>query len=39
MSRVFLSMTDEEVCALDAATAGINENESERKKERCSIHH
>lgn len=30
---------DSEFCALDAATAGINENESERKKERCSIHH
>lgn len=30
---------DSEFCALDAAAAGINENESERKKERCSIHH
>lgn len=32
-------LLDSEFCALDAAAASINENESERKKERCSIHH
>lgn len=32
-------LLDSEFYSLDAAAAGINENESERKKERCSIHH
>lgn len=30
---------DSEFYSLDAAAARINENESERKKERCFIHH
>ena len=32
-------LLDSEFCALDAAAARINEDESERKRERCSIHH
>lgn len=32
-------LPDSEFYSLDAAAAGINENESERKKERCFIHH
>ena len=32
-------LLDSEFYSLDAAAACINENKSERKKERCFIHH
>lgn len=32
-------LLDSEFYSLDAAAARINEDESERKKERCFIHH